>query len=119
MAGLAQSLFGARQFERVNIQGEEVAVGCNPLEDGLGVAAVTEGAVDGEVAGPGTTYFEGFRHHDRDVGPGGGFAGGENFGDGLGVVVRVEFFVFVGELSGVRSGVTRAAAVFLRLGRGV
>ena len=95
-----------------------MAVGCNLFKDGLGVAAVTEGAVDGEVAGPGTKHFKGFRHHDRDVGSGGGFTGGENFGHGLGVVGRVEFLVFVLETARIFPGVAGAAAMFHGLGRG-
>ena len=51
-------------------------------------------------------------NHDGAVGSGGGFAGGDDFGDGLGVLGGVVFLVFLGKLARVAAAVSDAAAMW-------
>jgi hypothetical protein len=77
--------------------------------NGGGVAAVAQGAIDSNVARLELQGGETFLNHDGDVKTGGGFSGGDDFGDGFGVELWVVFFVFIFETSGVFTDVSFAA----------
>ena len=114
--GFAQALFRAGEFEWIDIESEQMSVRHEFFQDRLGVAAVAEGAVDGEVAGVWTKHVEDLRDHDRHMGTGGGFAGCENFGHRDRVVLRVEFLVFVLEANRVFPRIAETAAMRSRRG---
>ena len=50
-------------------------------------------------------------NHDGTVGAGWGFAGGDDFGDGVGVLGGVVLLVFLGKLARVAAAVTDTAAM--------
>ena len=80
------------------------------------MAAVAERAIGGEIARSGRKDLENFCDHDWSVRADGRFAGGDDFGDCLGIAA--EFFVFVFETARVFTGITLAALVRYRIGRG-
>ena len=101
----------ARQFNRVDVESEQMAFRCDVWQDGAGVSAVTESAVDGELPGARLQDLEDFTDHDGNVCAGGGFAGSENLRDGLGMPVRIEFLVFLLEAARMRSRVAGTTAM--------
>ena len=78
------------------------------------MAAVTKRAIHREVAGLGHEGGENFRDHDGPMRPCRRFAGREDFGDRVGMVLRVEFLVFVLEAARVFARVAHAALVRCR-----
>ncbi|MBU6183598.1 MAG: 16S rRNA (cytosine(1402)-N(4))-methyltransferase, partial [Verrucomicrobia bacterium] len=87
-------------LERIIPGGHLIGLDVDPLElprteNRLRVSAVAEGAIDSEVSGARLQDVDHLANHDWNVGTGGRFAGGEDLGDGLGMVVWIEFLVFV------------------------
>ena len=80
------------------------------------MAAIAERAVGGEITGPGSEDLEDFPDHDGAVRADGCFAGGDDFGDRF--RIAAEFFVFILEAPRVFTGITLAALVRYRIGRG-
>ena len=109
----AEAFPGFGEFEGILIEAEEGAAGLDGFEQFGGVSAVAEGAVHGAFAGLGGEDFEDFGHHDGDVLASGGFAAGEDLGDGFGVEIGVVLLVFVLEAPGVAALVADAALVGL------
>lgn len=114
----AQAGFGAGEFEGVGIEADEASAGLEAGEDFLGVAAIAEGAIGGELAGVGGEKLKDFGDHDGAVGAGGGFAGGDDLGDGGGVGGGAVLFIFVLEAAGIFAGVTGASPVRNGVGGG-
>lgn len=114
----AQAGFGFREFEGIGVEAQEVAAGLEAGEEFAGVAAIAERAIDGGCAGSGREEFQNLGDHDRAVRAGGGFARGDDFGDGGGVAGRIVFLKFIREVTRVFARVTRAATMRGRDGIG-
>lgn len=105
----AKAGFSFGELDRVDIEAHEFSARVNFLEDGDGVAAVAQGAIDSNVAGLELKRGEAFANHDGNVETSGSFSRGDDFGDGFGVELWAVFFVFIFEAAGVFAGVSFAA----------
>ena len=88
-----------------------MSAGLESGENFLRVAAVAERAIHGDFAGLGREHCQNFRDHDRPVRARGRFAGREDFGDGVGVTLRIALLVFLLEPARVFAGIAHAPAM--------
>jgi len=107
----AKTSFGFGEFDRIGVEAEQTSVGLKSRQNFLRVATVAKRAVHGDFARLRREHVENFLDHDRAVGAGGGFAGSEDFSNGLGVALGMVLFVFFFEAARISAGVTRAAAM--------
>src|SRR5437763_12780263 len=96
----AQSSLGSGQFEWVGVQTEQAASGLDAREEFLGMAAVSERAINGQFPRLRSKHFQNFCHHHRAMRAGWGFARGEDFGNRFGVALGLVLFVFLLESAG-------------------
>ncbi len=75
------------------------------------MSSVSERAIDGEFAGAWLQDVEDFPDHDGEVRTSGGLSGGEDLGDGVRVLLGIEFLVFVLEVARVFTRISGTAAM--------
>lgn len=75
------------------------------------MAAVPEGAIDSNVAGLRREKLQNFGDHDRAVGAGGSFAGGDDFGNGVCMERGIMLLIFLLETAWVFATVPHPAFV--------
>lgn len=64
---LREALAGNAEIGRVGIEADEPSAGADALKDGKCMTGEADGAVDGEVCGPGIEAMEDMLEHDRGM----------------------------------------------------
>src|SRR5688500_13709193 len=107
----SQARFGAREFERVDVQTDQAPARLQAFKEGLRMPATAKRAINGNLTGPRSKAAEHLIDHDRSMRPRRRPAGGENLLYVRRVALRVQLFVLVVELPRVPARVPAAPRV--------
>ena len=107
----AETGFGFRQFDRIGVETEQAATGCEPRENCFRVTAIAERAIHRDFSGLRGEDRQNFRNHDRSVRTRGSFSGREDLRDGLAIARGVVLFVFLLEAARILAAVARTPSV--------
>ena len=104
-----QARFSAWQFKRVDIESDQPPTGANAFEDGSGVTAAAERAVDRHVPGDRPQALEHLADHDRQMHACRRLARRHDLLDIRREPLGVQFLVFFVECAGILPGVAHAS----------
>ena len=107
----AEAGFGFGELDRIGIESEKLSGGCDAGKNLLGMASVTECAIDCGMAGLWGENLENFGDHNGPMRAGGRFARVEDLLDGLSMASGIVFLVFIRKTPGMFAGVTRTSFV--------
>ena len=103
----AESGLGLGQFDRIGIQAEQPSARLDGGEEGAGMTAVSQRAIDGDIPRPRSEHAQDLGHHDRPVRSGGRLTPGDHLRHVVGVAVGLVLLVFLVEMARILAAITR------------
>ena len=113
----AESGLGPGQLDRIGIHADQPPAWLDGGEQGAGMTAVSQRAIDGDISRPGREHAEDLGHHDRPVRSGRRLAAGDHLRHFVGIAVGLVLLVFLVEMPRILAAITRPTPRLLGVGR--